>query len=113
MSVISTALSGLNVAERRLANNANNIANVTTPNFKPKDAVQSPVDTGGVRVDFQERNPATVTVNDGDGNAVELPNTSLDKELIDANIATYDYQANLQVIKKQKEMDKALLDIQA
>jgi flagellar basal body rod protein FlgC len=113
MSVSSIALSGLAAAEKRLANSANNIVNSQTQGFQPKDAVQSALNGGGVRVDLVDRKPDTVTVGDNAGNAKPLPNVSLEKEVVDAQIATYDFQANLQVLKKQKELDKSLLDIQA
>lgn len=112
MDITSIALSGLNAAEKRLANSANNIANASTPNFKATDAVQESVDGGGVRVDIVERDPATVTVPTEDGTQ-ELPNVSLEQEVVTGLTATYDYQANAKLLKTQKELDKSLLDIQA
>jgi flagellar hook-associated protein FlgK len=112
MSVITTALSGINAAETRLSTAANNIANVTTPGFKPQDVAQTPLTGGGVRADVIERSPASVAFENTQGRQ-DLPNISLDEELVQANLASYDVQANIRVLKTQKELDKALLDIQA
>lgn len=98
MDVTSTALSGLNAAERRLANSATNIANANTPGFTATDVQQTPQETGGVRTDVVAR---------------EQSNVDVAEELVNAQNATYDFQANLQVMKKQRELDKSLLDIQA
>lgn len=108
MDVFSTALSGANAATTRIANSANNITNIRTPGYKATDAVQRPLNDGGVIVDIRERNPATVQSADG-----EVPNVSLEEEVVNTITAESDYKANLLMIKKQKEMDKALLDIQA
>lgn len=113
MDVTSIALSGLNAAERRLENSANNIANAETTGFTPKDVVQSALTNGGVTTEPVERKPDTISIQNADGQEEKLPNVSVDEELMNAQSATYDYQANLQVLKRQKEMDKSLLDIQA
>ena len=113
MDVTSIALSGLNAAQQRLANSANNIANARTPNFTPTDVVQSPVNNGGVRADVVERSPASFGVPNGRGDIENLPNVSLEQEVVESVTAAYDFKANLQVLKTQKELDKALLDIQA
>lgn len=108
MDVYSTALSGLNAASTRIANSANNIVNSRTPDYKATDAVQTSVDNGGVIVDIRERQPSQVETADG-----KLPNVSLEQEVVSTITAENEYKANLLLIKKQKEMDKSLLDIQA
>lgn len=107
MDVTSIALSGLKAADSRLAVSANNIANASTPGFKPADAVQESVDNGGVIVDIRQRIPAS---QDTEG---ELPNVSLEQEVVNTVTAANDFQANLRLLKVQKELDKSLLDIQA
>ncbi|MES2984960.1 MAG: flagellar basal body protein [Pseudomonadota bacterium] len=113
VSVSSNALSGLYASEKRLSTAAENIANADVIGFKAKDVAQSTNDNGGVATSVVNRNPATVTVPDGNGGTVEKPNVSLDEEVIQADIATYSAKANIIVLKAQDKMDKYLLDIQA
>lgn len=108
MDVFSTALSGLNAATTRIANSANNIANQNTPTYKATDAVQRSADNGGVIVDIRERQPSQIDSANG-----KVPNVSLEEEVVNSITAESDFKANLSVIKTQKELDKALLDIQA
>jgi len=108
VDVTSIALSGLNAASTRLANSANNIVNARTPGFKPSDAVTESVDNGGVIVDIRERTPASVQTGNG-----EVPNVSLEQEVVNSITAESDFKANLALLKTQKELDKSLLDIQA
>lgn len=129
MSISSIALSGLNAASLRLANSANNIANVQSTSqyvngetvrepYTPTDVVQSSIEpTGGVRSSLQPRDPATTPVfapdnpyADTDG-IVQYPNVSLEEEVIDTKLASYDYKANLKVLKTQDDMMQSLLDI--
>lgn len=92
------ALTGLNAAERRLAVSAHNTANANTPNFSAQRVVQSSVAGGGVRTDVVD------IVGQG---------VSLEEEIIEQNLSTYTFQANLKVIQVQKELDRTLLDINA
>lgn len=129
MSISSIALSGMNAASLRLANSANNIANVqsTSKNvgaesvrepYTPTDVIPSSLEPGGVRSNLQPRDPATTPVfapdnpyADADG-IVQYPNVSLEKELVETKIASYDYKANLKVIKAEGDMMQLLLDIE-
>jgi len=131
VGVTNIALSGLNAAERRIGVSANNIANssstvrtnadgslVNDP-FRPSRVVQSSVATGGVSTDIVEASNPTVRVADpsspvADQNGtVEIPNVSLEEEVLNVNQATYDFKANLKVLKVQKELEESLLDITA
>ena len=42
-----------------------------------------------------------------------MPNVSLEQEVVNTVTAANDFQANLRLLKVQKELDKSLLDIQA
>ncbi|MEJ0009267.1 MAG: flagellar basal body protein [Alphaproteobacteria bacterium] len=95
---ISSAVSGLNAAAVRLNVAANNIANANTPDYKPQQAVQTATDDG-VSVQVS-------TKDDSSG-------TSTDDQLVDAKIASYDYQANLRVIKTENDLQQSLLDVTA
>ncbi len=97
MDVNSIALSGLRASETRIAVTANNTANATTPGFKAQQTQQTARAGGGVDVDVVD------TQNE----------VSLDQEVANSQIASYDFKANIKVLQKQQEMDKSLLDIQA
>lgn len=113
VNVFSVALSGLAASEKRIGVSASNTANASTPDFKAKEVKQTANAGGGTTAHVVERDPATITTVDAQGNLQELPNTSPEQELVEQEIATYTFKANLQVIKKQKEIEEALLDIQA
>ncbi len=113
VDINSTALSGLYAAEQRISVAADNIANVNTPNFRAKDVVQTSQSTGGVSTQVVDRSPATVTVATSEGTSEQRPNVSLERELIQSQTASYDYQANLKVLKTERDITKSLLDIQA
>ncbi|MFO0069409.1 MAG: flagellar basal body rod protein FlgC [Alphaproteobacteria bacterium] len=131
VEVYSTALSGLNASSRRLQVSGNNVANAfstvqTAPDgslvndpYRAQRVAQTSLEGGGVRSRTVEDPNPTVRVFDtsspvaaSDG-TVEAPNVALDEEVVQQQIASYDFQANLKVIKTQKEMDQALLDIKA
>ncbi|MFM9889053.1 MAG: flagellar basal body rod C-terminal domain-containing protein [Rickettsiales bacterium] len=112
---ISTALSGLYASEQRLANAANNLANSDSSNYKATDIAQSTDASGGVNTRVVLRNPATVQVADNNSptGVSERPNVSPERELVDANVASYTFKANLKVLKVAEDINKTLLDIQA
>ncbi len=113
VDVSVVALSGLFANEKRISVAANNIANANTENFKAQEVVQSSNEAGGVSTRVVARNPATITVANNEGGTSQLPNVSLDQELIQADVASYNAQANLKVLQAQNKLDKYLLDIQA
>lgn len=113
VDVASVALSGLYANEKRLAVAADNIANANTENFKAKELKQSSNEAGGVSTRVVERNPATVSVPNNEGGTKELPNVSLEQELVESKFATYGAQANIKVLQAQDKLNKYLLDIQA
>ncbi len=97
MDATSNALSGLRAASTQLGNVANNIANANTPGFKQQDVNQSTDANGGVETQLS-----------GTDHEVDT-----DQQLVKADIATYNFKANLTVLKKQDEMTQSLLDIKA
>ncbi len=113
MDALNTAVSGLNAAALRLKTSAGNVANQNTPNFKAQKVEQQALDVGGVRTDVVDKDPATVTSVDLDGNAVELPNTSPEQEIVEQIVASYTYKANLKTIQVVQDLQESLLDIQA
>lgn len=125
------ALSGVNAASRRLEVSGGNVANAFSTVGKTNDGtfvnnpyraqrtVQTSVEGGGVRSQVVEDPNPTVRVFDpsspvaAEDGTVEVPNVSLDEEVVQQQLASYDFQANLKVIKTQQELDRSLLDIQA
>lgn len=129
-SSIGIAISGLQAAGTRLNNSANNVANIssTTSNvngervnepFQAQQVQQTSLSTGGVQTSLKAVEPATVPVYDpenvaADENGVtQYPNVDLEEEVVNQQIAKYDYKANLKVIEKADEMMEDLLDITA
>ena len=122
MSPINTDLSGLNAASKRLEVSAHNIANQfstqsvingktsDTP-YTPQRVDQISLSSGGVLAKASHVNPATTTVSDGQGGTTQQPNVDPANELIQQNIAAYDFKANLKTIQTQDNVLKSLLDI--
>lgn len=99
MSDISAiALSGVRASEKKLAVAADNIANATNPDFKPKEVKQSSAPEGGVDVDV-----------------VDAPDNGGDitQDVVNAQVAQYTAEANLNVIKVADDLSKKLIDLQA
>lgn len=124
------SLSGMNAASARLGNSANNVANIESTalvregktlqeTYLPKDIVQISQEAGGTDAYLKPRTPATVKVSDPENPAadadgmVEKPNVSLDEEVVQQQMATYDFKANLKALKAQDEMEQSLLDMTA
>jgi flagellar basal-body rod protein FlgC len=127
-SSISISLSGLEAAGKRVENAASNLANkfststqingVTTKEpFLPQDIVQISEAGGGVRA-YQRTSPNPTIKQfapedpqaDNDG-FIDIPNVNDAKQIIDQQIAAYDYKANLKAIKVATTLEQNLLDI--
>lgn len=130
ISSFNISLSGLNAASKRLEVSASNVANQSSTSVsvdgqvanrpyaaKRVDQVSNPL--GGVGTIVRDKDPATIKIfnpnlpnADANGTA-EVPNVSLEEELINQIALTYDYKANLKAIKTANEMQKSLLDIKS
>ncbi len=115
-------LSGLQAASKRLENSANNIANIHSTSsivngkrinapFTPQRIDQVSLENGGVSTVSREVEPATIQVADATGELTEYPNINLEQEIVEQQIASYDYKANLRSIKTADENIQYLLDI--
>ena len=91
----ATALSGMNAAQTRLAASANNIANMNTPGFRRDEVSAQAQVGGGVAVGVQKA-------------AAEGADPV--RDIVDQQMATYEFKANLQVLKTAREMTGSLLD---
>lgn len=125
---VGIPLSGLNAAGKRLESSANNTANqFSTLSTKEGETVKEPyaptqvdnvsIETGGVNPVVRNINPSSVPVYDPENIAAnedgitQYPNVDPEREVIQQKIATYDFKANLNVLKTQDNMMKSLLDI--
>jgi len=123
VSAIDSAVSGLAASSRKIQVSANNIANqfstksvidgqtVDTP-YVPQRVDQVSLSNGGVQAQVRDVNPATTTIPDTqNGGLQEVPNVDLANELIQMQVASYDFKANLKSIKVQDNIFKSVLDI--
>lgn len=130
VSAIGTALSGLNAASTRLSASASNIANLQSTQtrrngvtvnepYTPVQVDQQSVAGGGTRAIVRPVPNPTVPVYDPSNAAadaegiVQFPNVNLEEEVVNQVVAKYDFKANLQVIKTEKETTDSLLNILA
>lgn len=109
---LSIPLSGLRVAETRLAATANNIANVNTPGYRPRTVGLSEQSGGGVaaeapRVDNLPQPADTLELSD----AAQLPSgVNVATEAVNTIADTAAYTANAAVIRVEDDLLGALLD---
>lgn len=127
VSPISTSLSALQAASKRIQVSANNLANQQTTStrengqsvdkaYLPQEVVQvSNNGTVTAKVQTVDNPTQKVFLPDhpqaDDYGFVEFPNIDQAKELVDMKVASYDYKANLKAIKIYNEMQDSLLDI--
>lgn len=95
---LSTALSGISVANERLRASAGNIANMQTTDFRRQEVQVQTLAAGGVKAEVRQVAAA--------GNAVEA-------DLLTQKSATYAFVANLRVLQTQIQASGTLLDIHA
>lgn len=131
MSIATISQLGLDAASLRLATSANNVANAQSTvqrnqqgalenePYRAQRVEQASLVPAGVRARAAEAsNPTTrrfdpsSPVADENG-LVETPNVSFDEEVVQQQIATYDFKANLRALKAQDEQLEALIDLQA
>lgn len=94
MSTYAITTSGLLAQGARVSAIARNIANANTGNSVPVDIVTLSTKNGGVTTQETTK-----------------PDASLESQLVDLISAENGYKANAKMVKVQKEMDDALLDI--
>ncbi len=125
---ISIAVSGLNAASLRLEAAASNIANSQdtaplTPQpgdpqpYQPIDVTQTATPGGGTQAADQPVTPPSNAIfdpgspfADSNGN-VASPNVDLAQQLVNLDIGSISYDANLKVIRTAQQMQGYLLNI--
>lgn len=131
MSIGSIALTGLQAAGKRLDVSANNVANVSSTvgrdaagalknePYRAQRVEQASILPAGVRTKVVETAKPTIRIADAsspvadEDGTVEAPNVALDEEVVQQQVAGYDFKANLKVLKAQDEMLQSLIDISA
>ena len=113
ISGLSSTLSALQAHDRKMAVNANNIANVNTNGFKRDRAVLAEGRPGDVRVTLHTDTspaPQDPLAPDAPGVAKELSNVDLADEITGMIPTEIGYKANLKTIRTRDEMIGTLLD---
>lgn len=127
ISAISTALSGLVAASKKVETGASNIANLGSGGaldpadgrapYSTRQTVQRTDGNGGVIADIVTRDPGFVPAYDpnspfaNEDGLIGVPNTDLAEEAVNLKLAETAYRANLATIKTVQETDKALFEI--
>lgn len=132
-NVMATAVSGLNVARKRLETSARNIANMQTVGtpaagpspteellaqqaYRPERTVAITTAGGGVDSVRMPVTPATTRLPDpshplaDEDGFIEVPNIDLAREFVEAKLAVHAYRANLKIIETVDEMMGELVD---
>ena len=116
ISAYQSALTGLQAFGTKLQSNSNNVANANSEKFKKTIVTNASVDPLGVKAQvsktsspgdsvYQETNTGT--------ELVELSNVDLATELVDMNLNSTMYKANLKTIETVSDMTGALLDLKS
>lgn len=115
IDALSTAVSGLAAASKRLLAGAQNTANASTINYTPVEVETTAQPIGGTKAEFVARDPAFVkayqpdsALADAEG-FVNAPNVQLDAEAVDIAQASILYKANAAVIRQVNELQDELI----
>ena len=126
IGAISTALTGLFAASKRVEASANNIANASsagsldpesaTQPYQALTTVQTSIESGGTSAANIPKKPGFVNAYAPDSpfaNAageVGVPNVDLAEEAVNLKLAEISYKANVSVLKTAGEMSDELLN---
>ena len=121
-SIANVALSGYDVAAKKIAVSANNVANqfstsrvengkVVNEPYQPQRVEAISQEEGGVRARVVDKNPAALEAPTAGGELQQVPNVDTAEELVNAKIATYDARANLAVIRAESKLQDYVIDI--
>lgn len=114
VSAVQAALSGLQAYQTRLANTANNVANVNTDGFKKSRVLLAEQLPQGVAASVErvETPGAQVQQQTPEGyDFVELSNVDLGEEMTEQMISRHAFSANLKTLQTADEMTRSIIDI--
>ena len=116
ISGVYAALSGLQAYSTRMANNANNVANMNTDGFKRDRVILSTQAPQGVRATVEKMpspRPAVAGATDQGYETVEQSNVDLSEEVPEMMVNQYGHDANVRTIQAADQMMQGLLDLKA
>ena len=124
LSAISTALSGLTAASKRVETASENIANLSSAGaLNPADGplpyetqltVQKTSETGGALAESIPKNPGFIESYAPDSpfanedGLIGVPNTNLAEEAVNMKLAEITYKANLKTLETTSDMTEEL-----
>lgn len=127
IGAISTALSGLVAASKKVETGAENIANLTTSGALDANSPNRPYQTqqtiltsdpvGGVRAQAVPKDPGFVPVYSPDSpfankdGLIGVPDTNLAEEAVNLKTAEIAYKANLKILETAAELNDELFSI--
>jgi flagellar hook protein FlgE len=116
ISALQSALSGLQSFGVKIQCNSNNIANINSDGFKKSRVTMANMEPQGVKaqVDKVSTPGPTVLQEIGSGHEmVELSNVDMGEEIVNMNLNSTMYKANLKSIETINEMTGELLKIKS
>ncbi len=108
---INNNISALRALATKQAVSSNNVANVTSKEFKRSQAVLEEGQAGTVSTKIQPVNTPGVMINQPDGSVEELSNVDLGQELAGMIPTQRGYEANLKALQANAEMEDTALDL--
>lgn len=116
ISAYQSALTGLQAFGTKLQSNGNNVANANTANFKKTMVTNASVDPQGVKSQINKTtSPGNSVYQETNAGMelVELSNVDLATELVDMNLNSTIYKANLKTIETVNDMTGALMNLKS
>ncbi len=127
IGAISSALSGLVAASKKVEVSAENIANLSTAGaldpadgpapYETQTVIQKTNDVGGVLAEAIPKDPGFVEAYAPDSpfanedGLIGVPNTDLAEEAVNLKIAELTYKANITTLKAAEELNDELLSL--
>lgn len=116
ISAYQSALTGLQAFGTKLQSNGNNIANANTDGFKKTMVTNAGVNPQGVKAQVNkvaDPGPSVFQETTNGMELVELSNVDPARELVDMNLNSTMYKANLKTIETVNDMTGALLNLKS
>jgi flagellar basal-body rod protein FlgC len=116
ISATQAALSGLQAFTAKTQSNANNIANSNTNGFKKTLVTNSSISPQGVKAQVNQvttPGPTVYQQTETGIEPVELSNVDLAKEIVDMNLNSTMYKANLKTLESVNDMTGMLLKLKS
>lgn len=109
---IGSTLAGLSVHSTKVNTVAHNVANINTDNFKKDRITIHSTESGQPQANITNIDTPGYKIHGPEGE-IESSNVNLAEEMVNLKIGKIGYQANLKVLKAEKEIWNSVLDILA